>query len=73
MYVDINIYIYIYIVIPVFMSYSFVYIYRFIVMYNSRGVDIHSRVRTYVFGLGTDCCKNSRIYTNEFKNINTQG
>ena len=65
-------YIYIYIVFPAFMSYSFVYIYRFIVMYNSRGVHVHSRVRTFVFGLGTDCCKNSRICTNEFKNINTQ-
>jgi len=73
MYVDINIYVYTSFVFPVFMSYLFVYIYRFSVMYNNLGVAIDNWVRTYVFGLGTDCCKNSQICTNEFKNINTQG
>ena len=41
-------------------------------MYDSLGVAIHTSVRTYVFGLGTDCCKDSQICTNEFKNIGTQ-
>jgi len=41
-------------------------------MYNSLGVAIHTWVRTYLFGLCTDCCKNSQICTNEFKSIDTQ-